>query len=409
MSRKKTEIDKNILETLKYQIKIKSGLECNTFNQISWLQQDIKKSVNENLSLQTLNRLFFLIKTSFNPSLNTLNVLSQYLRYSSFAEFSHLNSNRNNDKKHSSFELRFILALFSNINPNAESDLILQKVIKNTFKISKQDEKTFDGLYPSMAATPFGRKFFFEQYINMDGLDKEYGDGLKYYMLYADTKEQMLFATNLLCYRYFLTSDISSFSNYFKLINNYRVNDVMTFSPLLKGQYHATMIFAQYFGLRLDAGEINLNNVQTQSSFYERYFLAEALVLTNEFEHAWSLLNSGSTPSYSLYPSDDEELATQHDILWLISGFYSKRINFYRAMQIYSQVKDKPMKFLSEKLYTLFLLFLKRDLLYKTINLNEINSQILHLINETKFIHFHSYAKRTHEKYEKSLMDINGN
>ena len=78
-------------------------------------------------------------------------------------------------------------------------------------------------------------------------------------------------------------------------------------------------------------------------------------------------------------------------------------------MQIYSQVKDKPMKFLSEKLYTLFLLFLKRDLLYKTINLNEINSQILHLINETKFIHFHSYAKRTHEKYEKSLMDINGN
>lgn len=409
MPRKKTEINKNILEALKYQIKIKSGLECNSFSQITWLQHNIKKSGNENLSLQTLNRLFLIIKNEFNPSLNTLNVLSQYLKYSSFTEFAQLNANWDNSIKNPTFELRMLDAIFSKIDPNAGSEVILKELIKNTFKFLKEDGNAFSDIYQAMATSPFGRKYFFEQNINMDGLDKAFGEGLKYYMLYAGNKEQMLFATNLTCYRHFLTSNAELFSETFKATKTYSEDEVINFSPLVIGQYYATKVFAQFLEKDRDFFEINTDVLQNQSRFYERYFVAEALVLANKFEQAWYLLNLNSTQSYTLFPSGDEELVTQFNILWLMSGFYSKNISVTRATQVFSKFKERPLKILYEDLYTLLLLFLKKDLFQKTSIQKDVDAQIHHLICKTGFIHFNDYDQLLRKKIDNNyLMDING-
>ncbi|HUR12599.1 MAG TPA: hypothetical protein VM012_14585 [Flavitalea sp.] len=408
MPRKKTEIDKEILEALKYQIRIKSGLECVSFSQITWLQHDIKKSANEYLSLQTLNRLFLIIKNNFNPSLNTLNVLAQYLRYRSFDEFVQLNSKIDAEKPKATFELRFLLAMFTNVDPYSESELILQDVFDNVFTLLKNDAAGFSGLYPAMAATPFGRKYFFEKFINIDALDKEFGDGLKYYMLYANSREQILFASNLSCYRYFLTSNAKSFFDYYSVIKTYSEAEIMTFNPLVIGQYYAARVFARYFQKNNELLEIDFTPLEPHSRYFERYIVAEALVLTSEFEQAWALLNMNTNQSYSLFPSSDKELVTQFNILWLLSGLYAKKINAHRAIQVFSQLKDKPLKILSECLYSIFILFLKRDLFPKIVKQKDLNAQITHLINKTGFIHFHDCDQLVRKKNNNHLMAING-
>src|SRR5688572_17012218 len=135
MARKRNQVNACILEALKDQVKLRSNLECNSFADMQQLQQEIRKTMDEYLSLQTLNRLFGIIRNDFSPSLNTLNIIAQYLQYNSFREFVELNDKPGLLKKLASFESKFIFSVFSSVDPDKEDDHILQTVIRNILNI----------------------------------------------------------------------------------------------------------------------------------------------------------------------------------------------------------------------------------------------------------------------------------
>jgi hypothetical protein len=79
MSRKPTSVNNKSLQLLKGFVQNKSHLSCTCFAEIQQLQSEIKKNVNEYISVQTLNRFFGLIKNDFKPSITTLNILGRYV------------------------------------------------------------------------------------------------------------------------------------------------------------------------------------------------------------------------------------------------------------------------------------------------------------------------------------------
>jgi hypothetical protein len=370
MSRKPNLVDDSVLDALKNQVKARTNLECNSSADMQLLQQEIRKTMNQYLSLQTLNRLFGIIRNDFHPSLHTLNVLSQYLQFNSFHEFALLNEIPKHVEKQVSFETKFIFSVFSSVDPGQDDAQAWRTVIRNILHIINDDYLMAAGMYSAMASLPFGRKYFFEQHINMDGLAKNYGDGLHYYLLYAQNRRDQFFAYNLLCLRYFLTADQELLNRYRTLINGFSREEIRTFPAAHSGHFLATMILSQSAevnlpGKNLAAPDISwyydemLLQGNTNDVHVAWYMVTEALVLVGEFDKAWQKLNYHLQPDV-LTNRDDEDLLTQIKILRLISGFYSGNIRLHQARQIFAELNAKPLNTIVQNYFSLLLLTLKK-------------------------------------------------
>src|SRR3712207_3610692 len=92
MARKSLLVRRESLETLRQLLRKKSNLDCSNSSDMQKMQVEIKKATGFYLSIQTLNRFFGLVQSGFNPSLDTLNILSQFLKYKSFQEFEKINT-----------------------------------------------------------------------------------------------------------------------------------------------------------------------------------------------------------------------------------------------------------------------------------------------------------------------------
>lgn len=416
MARKRNQVNASILEALKDQVKLRSNLECNSFADMQQLQQEIRKTMDEYLSLQTLNRLFGIIRNDFSPSLNTLNILAQYLQYNSFREFVELNDKPGLLKKLASFESKFIFSVFSSVDPDNSDDQVLQTVIRNILNITNEDPQIASGLYPAMASIPFGRRFFLERYVNMDSLAKHYGDGLSYYLLYAKSREEQFFAYNLHCLRYFLTDDHELFVRYFTHIYSFTKEEISTYQPDHIGNYLASLILNQsvtgkpsnqLFATGM-ADDIDIPTAGNMPLVYQAWYrVTEALVVTCEFERAWEILNDRLLPSTASH-CFDADFQTQVNLFRLISGFYSGHIPLIKARQIFSELNTKPLHTTVQDYCTLLLLLLKKSLFQKAIAHKETNAKMDRLIMKTGFSYFHTYEKILKEILENDLMDING-
>src|SRR5260221_9590942 len=245
MPRKQTSVSLPALEMLRQYIRIRSNLDCSQFSHMQQLQRDIKRDTHEYLSLQTLNRFFGIIKNSFNPSADTLNILAKYLQYRSFNEFQLLNAGIPMEKHYPGEISRIIVSLFSRMNPDENNEQGLNQVIRNISEILKEDSYLSADLYVAMASCPFCRKYFFEQFVNIDALNKEYGNGLQYYLVHAGNRNDVFFAHSLYCYRYFLTNDPVLFQQHFQIVQEFTPSEIMSFPPSFIGRYYAALIFDQ--------------------------------------------------------------------------------------------------------------------------------------------------------------------
>lgn len=399
MARKRNAVNENTLELLKHFVKAKSNLDCSSFAQIHKLQQDIQHSTGTYLSLQTLNRLFGIIRTGFNPSVHTLNTLAAYVDYKSFQEFEILNIEKLPEDVQISFASKFILSVFSSITPEDNMQAGVLPVMRNVVKLIAEDRQLASEVYYGMAPPAFGRKYFFEQFINMDGLDHAYGNGLQYYLLNAESREQKFFAYTLYCYRYFLTGRHALFREYFNLLHEFRQSEIMAFQPMLIDRYYAVLVFNQSIRktdmdddatLTSDMMDFDMLSSHARSFYSAGYLVGEALLLTGEFDKAWQILNKGE----KLIAPDgllQEDRTTYIDILRLSCGFYSANISVKRTQTLLDEIQGRKLPALSGDYLSLLLLFLKRSIQAKPQLRKEISAQIPALIQKTGFHYMHKY------------------
>jgi hypothetical protein len=402
MSRKRTAVNEHALLLLKHLVKARLNLDCSTFSHIQQLQEDIKQTTGEYLSLQTLNRFFGIIQNDFNPSINTLNTFSKYVDYQSFFEFEQFNPLESLVKEQSSALSRFIVSIFSSISPEASLEPGILVVARNTVKIMKEDRRLASQVYYAMAPHPTGRKYFFEQFINIDALDKEYGDGLRYYLLHAETREQKFFAYNIYCYRYFLTGNIPLFQKYFTLLGTFGQSEILTFHPLFIDRYYATCVFNQVIrkaengqsnGLTDTMADLDMLSSHAKSFCYAGYLVGEALLLAGEYGRAWDILNSDEIKPASLPACLQEEFITRLDIFKLLSGLLSNHIRVKKALSLYAELSAKPLPVLSQDYLSFFLLLLKRNLFPRPGIRKEICEHMSLLVQKTGFHYLTGYEQ----------------
>ncbi len=123
MARKPTTFNPGALELLKEFVKRKVNLSCNCFSHIQQLEENIRITTGEFLSLQTLNRFFGIIPNGFNPSLNTLDTLARYAGFYSFAEIETISENSSDKQQENSELLRILSFIFTNIEASTEMNL----------------------------------------------------------------------------------------------------------------------------------------------------------------------------------------------------------------------------------------------------------------------------------------------
>lgn len=397
MSRKPTTVNENAVDLLRHMVKSKSNLNCTSFSEIQALQEGITKSTNEYLSVQTLSRFFGVVRSHFKPSHHTLNTLSLYVNYSSFKHFELLNESGSVKNDSSFFVTDLFHSLFSSIDPSGEQNLEL--VSKNILKWMIQNPQYYSDIYPAFSKTPFGRRMFFEGFANIDALNAGYGNGLHYYLLHSEITEEKAFAHSMCCFWYFLTWDVKKFKEYFEYLQHYKQSQIVSFHPMVVDRYYAAFIYNQAINLKSETSHRNAGMVDFDiltstsiSSMSGSIYVAEALLLTGEFQRAWQLLNNSqfTTNGPQSLKSDFD---MQVRILKLLSGYLSGNITQRRSLSYYLDIVSKPMPFLSENYYSLLLLFVK----YKLFTRFNVRKQVIEssrkLIDKTGFKFFRMYLK----------------
>jgi hypothetical protein len=366
MPRKANPTDTRLNSNLKELIRKKSGFPCTSFSDIFHLQLQIKKETEEILSVQTLNRFFGLIKSDFNTSRVTLNILSKYLNFNSFAEFVSLHQAvPDNAVQQNGEATEMLVSLFNDITPSGVEEVNLRDVVINLYKLIDKNESIEPGMYSSMAVPALGRKYFYENCIYIDKLNGQYGAGIDHYILHSCKREEFLFAYSTLCLRYFLSSRVTEFRVYFDKIRHFTIEEIKVFSPSVIAGYGAAVIYNEILNssshvLNKKAAEI-INLVAHKKEDESQIgvacsALAIAMLLGGAYEEAWQILiKIKPAVISSLNSKDQERLLNQKHLLKVYAGFCAGRITHQKTLEEIKSIKKKPFHFFTYDFYSILL------------------------------------------------------
>ena len=395
MPRKPSLVDEQSIVLLRKYIQKKVSLQCVSFAEIQQLQSQIKKETGEYLSVQTLNRFFGLIKNDFKPAQVTLNILAQYLHYDSFKEFELAHKKQQVHLPVTSVSPELIRLLFVNVEVDRWNDKSLASIMRNICLMLKKYPHMAEEVCTFMATTDYGRRCFYERFINMDALDCYYGDGLKYYITQTKDREQLFFAYSLLAFRYFLTLRYDLFNYYYNKILEYSIEEILAFSPSLVGRYFACQVLNSILNNEavevyeeatavfkwLKQSAVESEGLQSASSHF-----AEALILAQEYEMAWEVLRE-SHKQEPLLTQSQKAHSAEYELLELYAGWFSKKIHERRAVNQLEALQKHRFYFLSQDFYTFFLLRLSLALGLKDAS-KTAPVQWGNLVEKTGFLYF---------------------
>lgn len=363
MSRTPNIVNFESIENLKIHIKQKSGISCNSFNDIEQLVCFIKKDTGECLSVQTLNRFYGLIKNKFSPSVVTLNILSRFLNYGSFEEFEKLGLHKSFSVSPYLSSEKLFKSLF--VNPYAAcNDKNLKWIFHNIYCMIERNEIQPEDVYQLMAQSPFGRKFFFEEFVYMDKLNGWYGDSLKYLEMHVKTRQEKVFVWSMLCCRYFLNNESTLFNQYFKKLEQIDHLLFESMDMVVLARYNAACIYDAMLNNKPVIFHSEVKNmlchpagthIKGEKFFKAACIIARALILGEFFGQAYCLLNNIKINIYLIEDPEDEARLNEFRLLKLYAGFATGIINAKNAFAELEKIQARPFHLLTKEYYSAFL------------------------------------------------------
>lgn len=415
MSRKPTPTIIGAIPQLRHLVIQKAGFPCSNFSEIHELQERIKEVTDETLSFQTLNRFFGLIKNDFKPSAATLNILSQFVGYESYHEFEVFAENDQHTESSSGMKLSELMKLlFNEVYPEAGNDPGFLQLGNNVSKLLSKQPSLASEIYPVMASISFGRKYFFERFINLDALNSHFGEGLLYYLLHAKKGDQAYIGYFLLAKKALLTYRHESFDRYYQKLVNTSADDTEGFEEAFAACCYAASLYRDIIDGRLakPIGEILADLQEIQRKVHQaegfpaaEYLAGEALILAKEYYKAWEVLRSASEALDKLSANIPSGYKTQYLLMCLFAGYYSGMLPEKHVQKKIQLIKPQCLYPLSTKYFSLFILRLQKDVCNSGEHSNA-NKQIDHIIEETGFVFLKTLFAEENKGFD--LMEING-
>lgn len=414
MPRTKTNLNPQTIAALQKLVKNKSALACASHRDIIALQSKINNETECLLSIQTLNRFFGLVPSTFNPSVDTLNILSQYLRYQSYKEFESLCRDKSQSDDESCQIYNLLSTLFSNIETGERMEKGTLQILKNVYAILNDKPLLCDRVYSFMAQSEFGRRYFFEQFINLDALDKHYGQGLNYYLLHARDYDQQFFGLSLSSFRHFLTGNAGAFELVYEKLKTFEAERLVSHNLFLVGRLYANHILnaiiqKQEISSVVEKFESRFSNTGERVIHpYTTYVVLQALMFAEEYEQAWRLIQD-----YNIKPGCEPSqleagYSTQLLLIKTFCGWFAGELSRCEAASMIETIRERKFNFLSEDYFSIWLAILSESVYDKLSQKKAAASHLQHLIEKTGFNFFSKYLDHYYiNRNEGSLMVIN--
>lgn len=397
MARVKLHLEGQHLSNLKNLIEVNYGSSVVNATDCLNISVLIAKCKYGNISPQTLRRLFGLVDTKFNPSLNTLNVLSQYCGYEDWAHFY---------KKsiHSDTLLQDVVSVciaFFKIEILPVKKYQLNEpyfyAVQNIAKLIYSDLNLYNKVIPLLAQSTTAHEYFFERFPFIDKLCCGLANGYKFYLQYKKNPEAIIFGYSLLFLGAFLEEDLSLAKKYLSEINKVKDWATLQLHPFVLARLigsnlaysHATKDIEKKEMWLSELDKILISNPNkfghNNNSCEFEFMVGEYLLLSECYEKIKPIMANVLREF-------------KHDPLENKANFYyiPCHIIYYKSLIMTGNNKvagkipyiDEPVNWQIKDYYTLHLLQCKLKISTGKVNKKIVLKQYYHLINSTHFSYF---------------------
>ncbi len=246
----------------------------------------------------------------------------------------------------------------------------LLQLIKNLFILFERHPDLPPVVYPQLAASEFGRRYFFEQFIHYDALALHYGMGLEHFLIHENRKEYRVFGYAMLCMKGFFLNDLETCIYYNNKAASYTSTEVNALHPFLIGRLFSCSVFQSALD-GTDATEyVNekvhylMETVRESHDLYRGYpcaemVFAEGLMFTGHFAAAYELLSHQRVKEYIHPPYMDIAFKTHLEVIRLCAGVYCGAISAEKARIYLDKYQESPIYFLCQNYIQLILHLVK--------------------------------------------------
>lgn len=377
------EIKATDIEILKAEVEYTIGRKIMTSKDCIDLSEAILAKTEFRINSNTLRRFFGLVKSQYPASLSTLNILSVYTGAASFEDLRNYRKHSNEIiGKDAPKLLKFLTILFQNIKVSDENDATFLKVAHTTIDFLNQDSDIAYQFQRAIAKTENGKRFYFEQFINIDKLNSFYGKGLRYYISENKSKNAQIFGHSLLCLRYWLIQDNDNLRGHYKSLLIYELSEDVNLLTCAR-YFAAKLMFAESNNLDiiriLNRANEFYASVKPIKKFHNSFpgfelILLEALVLTGHYNAAFKFISDGVLKE--LENGDIAKTFMLYNAIVLFNLGSEKR-----AGELFDQINPFEFYFINKQFYTIQYLLIGQ----KLNKIRSVKNQIDFLVQETGF------------------------
>jgi len=219
MARVSSQFDSLQLLNLKSLIEVNYGASVVNATDCLKISALIAKGKHGNISSQTLRRFFGLVNSEFNPSIATLNVLSQYCGYEDWEHFYKKSIHSDTFFKDI---VEVCVAFFAIEIPPVKKNQLNEPyfyAVQNIAKLIYGDVNLYNRVIPTLAQNKTAHEYFFERFPFIDKLCCGFSVGYKIYLQNKKNPEALIFGNSLLFLGSFLEEDLDLAAKYLSEIN----------------------------------------------------------------------------------------------------------------------------------------------------------------------------------------------
>jgi hypothetical protein len=246
MPRKKTELNQIVLQMLKNKILERSELVLQRSIDCDVLAEMVSKETKVYINGITFKRLFGFTKYPFNPSIQTLNILSRYVGY---LNWSNLEQSLVGEKliSKSEFEIYYSFYDLDSINEIEPHEGAFQSVSRKIAQRFREDPNALIRNIDLLMQKPHFQVFFVEHFPDYDNLCNYYFKVYESFLTFNKSTEAQLFGSCMLFLKSFWVLDQESCHRYIEVISKIQINS--EFHPYLIGRYYASnILFHTFYG-----------------------------------------------------------------------------------------------------------------------------------------------------------------
>ena len=366
MPRKATEIIPKHLALLKKQVLNKSGIQLVRSVDCDQLAKEISKQTQTYVNGITFKRLFGYTKYPFNPSIQTLDILSQYIGYKNWYEFEFYLSDK---KPISKQELEIYLSFYDLdlVNDVSAHEGAFQSVSRKIALRFREDSNALILHLSELIKKPYAQIFFVEHFPDYDNLCNYYYKVVEEYLEHKKTREAQLYGNCMLFLHSFWLLDKKCCGKYLQQINKIKIDE--SIHPYVIGRYYACNLLYEAFykdGKNIEKlynSYLQLRNLLPKDGkhFYDfpasEYIVSEALLHCKEYQKCQQITDLGFKDYNLKMEFVRKGYYRQMQLFWLIS---SKKINPKTQIDLQlEKIEPKNFYFISQKYFSVLYHFAK--------------------------------------------------